>query len=141
MLCISLMQNVSQVNFLQYVSLKDYQLLLVKNFTFLSPFILFKFFLCSMKNKDHIFSVLQSCVIAFVPVYTHVKSPSISTMQSHIPDRDFIVATATLVNVTICFHNSAVYCSILNETYDMLQQQETIFWIHKFLIACAIPKT
>ena len=51
---------------------------------------------------------------------TSEKSPvptSLSTLQSHMPNRSFIVATATLVTVTFCFQNSAVLCFIQNETF------------------------
>ena len=61
---------------------------------------------------------------------------SLSSTQSQMPNRNFIVATATLVPVTFCFHNSvllcfilndsAFLCFILNDTFDMFQQQETL---------------
>ena len=45
-----------------------------------------------------------------------------------MPKRDFVVATATLL-----LHNSALSCFILNQTFDMLQQQETLyFWYINF---------
>jgi len=59
------------------------------------------------------------------------KSPvltSLSTMQSHIRSRNFVVATAPLVTVTFCFHNSALSCFILNETFGILQQQQTLYF-------------
>jgi len=58
------------------------------------------------------------------------KSPmltSLSTVQSLMPNRNFVVATATLVTVTFCFHNSALSCFILKETFNILQQQETLY--------------
>ena len=80
---------------------------------------------------------LETCVIAHVHVHTckipgtSEKSPvptSLATMQSHMPNKNFAVATATLVTVTFCCHNSALSCFILNETFDMLQQQETLYF-------------
>ena len=47
------------------------------------------------------------------------------TVQSHITNRNFFIATATLVTVALCFHNSALSCFILNLTFGILQQQET----------------
>ena len=61
---------------------------------------------------------------------TREKSPvptSLLTVQSHMPNRNHVVATATPVTITSCFHNSALSCFILNEIFDMLQQQETLF--------------
>ena len=58
------------------------------------------------------------------------KSPvptSLSTAQSHMQNRNYVVATATQVTVTFCLHNSALSCFILYELLDMLQQQETPF--------------
>ena len=56
---------------------------------------------------------------------TSVKS--LSTVQSHMPFRNVVVATATLETVTFCLCNSALYCFILNETFEMLQQQENLY--------------
>ena len=74
---------------------------------------------------------------------TNQKSPvpaSLSSVQSYMPNRNFIVATATLVTVTFRFHNSSLSCFVLNETFDMLQEQETLyFYKHKPWITCAIP--
>ena len=53
-------------------------------------------------------------------------STSLSTVQSNMPNRSFIVENATLVTATFCFHNSALSGFILNETFDKLQQQETL---------------
>ena len=58
------------------------------------------------------------------------KSPvptSLLTVQSQMPNRNYVVATATLVTVIHCFNNSALSCFILNEIFDMLQQRETLF--------------
>ena len=52
---------------------------------------------------------------------------SLSTMPLHMPNRDFIVATVPLVTVSFNLHVSVLSCFILNETYDMLQQQETLY--------------
>ena len=59
------------------------------------------------------------------------KSPvptSLSTVQSHVPIGNFVVATGTLVTVTFCFHNSALCCFALNEMFDMLQQEEILYF-------------
>ena len=70
-------------------------------------------------------------------VHTRAKFPacaespvpaSLSNVQSHTPNRDFVVATATIMTVTLCCHNSALSCFIINETFDMLQQQETLYF-------------
>ena len=53
---------------------------------------------------------------------------SLSTVQSHMPNRSFAVATATLMTVTFCFHDSALSYSILHETFDMLKQQGTLYF-------------
>ena len=56
-------------------------------------------------------------------------STSLSTVQLHLLNRDYVTATAALVAVKFCFHNSVQSCFILNEIFDMLQQQETLyFW-------------
>ena len=51
------------------------------------------------------------------------KSPmptSLSTIQLHMPNRNFFGATATLVTVNFCCHSRALTCFILNETFDLL---------------------
>ena len=40
---------------------------------------------------------------------SHVPT-SLSTVQSHVPHRNFVVATATLVAVSFCFHNITLSC-------------------------------
>ena len=45
-----------------------------------------------------------------------------------MPIRNFVVATATLVTVIFCFHSCVLSCFTLNETFDMLQQQETLYF-------------
>ena len=70
---------------------------------------------------DRTFTYPQTCKIPS----TSEKSPmptSLSTVQSHMPNRNFVVTTATLVTVTFCFHNSALSCFVLNQRFDMLQQ-------------------
>ena len=57
------------------------------------------------------------------------KSPvpsSLSTVLPHMRNRNFVVATATLVTVTFCPYISALSYFFLNETFDMLQQQEAL---------------
>ena len=53
---------------------------------------------------------------------------SLSTVQLHTPKKNFIVATATLVNAIFCLHNSALSCFFLNETFDMLKRQEILYF-------------
>ena len=53
---------------------------------------------------------------------------SLLTLQSHIPNSNFIVATAKLVIFTFSFHNSVLSCFILNDTFYLLQQQETLYF-------------
>ena len=43
---------------------------------------------------------------------------SLSTVPLHMPNRNSVVANATLVTVTFCFHISALPCSFLNETFE-----------------------
>ena len=65
------------------------------------------------------------------PPSTSEKLPvptSLSTVKSHMPNGNFFVATATLVTVTFCCHNSTLSCVIQNETFDMRQQQETLYF-------------
>ena len=57
------------------------------------------------------------------------------TVQSHMPDRSLAVATATLVTATFCFHNSALFYFVLNETFDMLQQQEALYFGYTDLVS------
>ena len=52
---------------------------------------------------------------------------SLSTVQSHMQNRDFVVVTATLMTVTFCFYNSALPCFTLNETLSIHQQQALNF--------------
>ena len=76
-------------------------------------------------------------------VHMHMQNPlnereiahatSLSTVQSHMPNRGFVVATAVLVTVPFCFHNSALSFFILNETFGMLQQQETLYFRYQIL--------
>ena len=47
---------------------------------------------------------------------------SLSNVQSHMLNRNFAVANAPLVTVNFAFHNSALSCSILNETFDIQQK-------------------
>ena len=79
-------------------------------------------------NKPNINSVQQILVHALRHVRSHVcvskhvqntppptseKSPvttSSLTVQLHMPNRNNVVATATLVTVTFCFHNSVLSC-------------------------------
>ena len=42
-------------------------------------------------------------------IRSHVPT-SLSTMQSHMPNRSFVVSTATLATVTFHFQNSALSC-------------------------------
>ena len=44
------------------------------------------------------------------------------TVQSHMPNKNFVVAIATHSTVTFCFHNSALSCFILKDIFDMHQQ-------------------
>ena len=74
-------------------------------------------------------------VRSHVHVPTHAQNPQtnekwlvptlFSTAQSHTPNRNFVFATATLVTVTVYFHNSAVLYVIRSETFGLLQHQET----------------
>ena len=73
---------------------------------------------------------LQRCKIP----RTSAKSPvagSLLTVQSHKRNRNYVVVTTTQVTVAFCLHNSALFYSILNELFDMLQQQETLFCGYK----------
>ena len=51
----------------------------------------------------------------------------LSTVQSYMPNRSFVVATATLVAVTFRFYNSSLSCFIQNDTFEVLQQQENLY--------------
>ena len=53
---------------------------------------------------------------------------SLSAVQSHMPNTNFVVVTATLVIVTFRFYSSAFSCFILHEAFDMLQQQATAYF-------------
>ena len=53
---------------------------------------------------------------------------SLSTVQSHKPNKKFFVAIVALVTVTFYFHYSALSCFLLNETFYMLQQQVTLYF-------------
>ena len=71
----------------------------------------------------------SACPYLSITPSTYETSPvpkSLSTVQSHEPNKNLIVITAALVTVTFCFHNSALSCCILNETFEMAQQQETL---------------
>ena len=59
------------------------------------------------------------------------KSPvlkSLSAVQSHMPDWNFVVETATIVTVIFCFHNSALSCSIPNETINITGSARKNSW-------------
>ena len=67
---------------------------------------------------------------------TSKKSPvptSLLIVQSHMPSKNFVVVTATLVTATFCFHNSALSCFIPNDAFEMVQQQETLYLGNKTL--------
>ena len=76
--------------------------------------------------------------IARARVYTHAKSPARvknCPCQHHCQPCNrtcqtgtSLSAAATQVTVTFCFHNYALSCFILNETFDMLQQQKTLYF-------------
>ena len=78
----------------------------------------------SGKKSDRMCVRAHTCKIGS----TSEKSPQTtrSNVPSRMPNRDFVVATGTLVTVTFCFQNATLSCFILNETLDMLQQQETL---------------
>ena len=75
-----------------------------------------------------------------VRVSTYVQNPqheqkitrakSLSIVQSRVPNRKFVVATATLMTVTFCIHNFASSCFTLNETLYMLQHQEILYFTY-----------
>ena len=88
--------------------------------------------------RDRTCPCLHTCTIPCTSEISPLPT-SLSTVQSHMPNRKFVVATAKLETVPFCFHNSALSCFILNETLDMLQQQETLFRTHKFSLARTIP--
>ena len=57
--------------------------------------------------RSHVHASLHMCKISS----TSEKSPvpkSLSTMQSHLPNRNFVVATELLVTSLFCFHNYAL---------------------------------
>ena len=88
-----------------------------------------------------------------VRVSTHVQNPwmsgdtcekspvpsSLSTVQSHMPNRNFVVSTATLTTVTFYIHSSALPCFVQNEKFDVLQQKDSVLQIGKSWIARAVP--
>ena len=43
-------------------------------------------------------------------------------------NRNFVVATAALVAVTFCCHSSLLFCFVLNNTSDIFQQKETLYF-------------
>ena len=75
---------------------------------------------------DHIRTYPSTCNIPSMSIKLPVPT-SLSTLQSHIPNRNIVIATTTVLTGTICFHNSALSCFILNGTFEMLQKQETLF--------------
>ena len=65
-----------------------------------------------------------------VHVSMHMQNPqhkqkiaqnSQSTVQSYMLNRNFVVATATLVTVAYCFRNYAIFYFMLSKTFEMLQ--------------------
>ena len=67
---------------------------------------------------------------------TSKKSPlptSLSAVQSHMPNRNFVVTTATLVTVTFYFHNCTLSRLFLNETFNMYLEQQTLYFRYKIL--------
>ena len=69
----------------------------------------------------------EARAIARACVHTRAKSPtSLSTVQLHLPNKNFVVATVILVTVTFCFYTSDLSCFILNETFELVQHQETL---------------
>ena len=75
---------------------------------------------------DRTYACPNTCKIP----YTSEISPlptSLSTVQSHMPNRNFVVPIVKPVTVPFCFHTSALSCFTLNEAFDMLQKQETLY--------------
>ena len=95
----------------------------------------------SVHARRHVLShVCLSTHLQNLPLQRKIAVPtSLLAVQSHVPNRNYVVATATLVTVMFCFHNSALSCFILNEIFDMLQYQEALLRIHKSCIKRANP--
>ena len=80
-------------------------------------------------------SIISPCPLISGPCTCKIpskneKSPlpaSLLTVQLLMPNRNYFIATATLVTITFSSHNSALSCFALNETFGMLQQQETLY--------------
>ena len=53
---------------------------------------------------------------------------SLSTVQSHISNRNFAVATAVLLTINFFLRNCFLTCLVLYGTFDMLQQQDTLYY-------------
>ena len=76
----------------------------------------------------------ETRAIASARVRKQTTSPapvptSLSTVRSHMPNRNFVVTTATLVTQFFC-HNSALLSFILNETFYMLQQEGALYFVY-----------
>ena len=52
----------------------------------------------------------------------------LSIVKSCMSNRNLVLTSATLVTVILCCHNSARSSFIINETFGMLQQQETLYF-------------
>ena len=63
---------------------------------------------------------------------------SLPTVQSHMPNRNFVVATATQVNVTFCFYNS-VLSWFLSEMrhWHASETRSSVFRMRKSWTGCA----
>ena len=62
---------------------------------------------------DHTLACPRTCKIPSTSDKLPVPT-SLSTVQWHMPNGNFVVATATLVTVTFCFHNFALSYLTLN---------------------------
>ena len=63
----------------------------------------------------HMCKILSTNEISSMPTV-------LSTVKLHMPHRNFVIATTTLVTIIFSFHNSALSCYILSETLDMFQE-------------------
>ena len=86
---------------------------------------------------DHTCACPHMCKIPITSEKSLVPA-SLSTVQSHILNRNFVVATATLVIVTVAFI-TLLYPFLSWDIWHASATRNSVFRIHKFWIACAIP--
>ena len=102
------------------------------------------------KGKTSHSPYLETSMIASSLIHTRsnpqqewniTRAKSLSTVLSHMPNRNFVVATLTLATDYCCFHKSAFTIFFLWDISHASAARSSVFRTQKSCIARAIPNT